>query len=129
MRSPAVDNFLFSLPDSQREQIEAIRDLVIQLVPKALEQLKWNCPFYSLNGLLCYINFDKKKRKVALCFVEGFQLEDRYDLLDKSKSQIAKLYLDTNDLNKKIIRYYLRQAIEINKLKHKNFLNIKKRRI
>lgn len=128
MRSPAVDNYLFDLPEAQRQAIELIRDVILQLIPKAEEQLKWNCPFYLLHGLLCYINFDRQKKKVALCFVEGFQLEDEYGLLDRRKKQIAKLYVDTNALNKKIINYYLKQAIAINKVKHKNFLNIQKRK-
>ena len=127
MRSPAVDNYLFGLPEPQRQTMEAIRALIIQVLPTVEEHLKWNCPFYSLHGLLCYLNFDRKAKQVALCFVEGFQLEDTYGLLDKDKKQIAKLYIaEDQNLNKRIIRYYLRQAVAINKGKHKNFLNIRK---
>jgi hypothetical protein len=127
MRSPAVDNYLFGLPEPQRQTMEAIREMILQLVPTVEEHVKWNCPFYSSNGLLCYINFDRKAKQVALCFVEGFQLEDTYGLLDKDKKQIAKLYIaEDQNFNKRVIHYYLRQAVAINKGKHKNFLNIRK---
>lgn len=120
MRSPAVDNYLFGVPEPQRQIMEAVRELIVQFIPTVEEQLKWNCPFYSLNGLLCYINYDRKAKRVALCFVEGFQLEDVHGLLDKDKKQIAKLYIaDDQNLNKRVIHYYLRQAVAINNTKHK----------
>ncbi|HMQ00332.1 MAG TPA: DUF1801 domain-containing protein [Cyclobacteriaceae bacterium] len=127
MRSAAVDNFLYDMKEPYRSVMGALREIIFEKVKGVEEQLKWNCPFYSYKGLLCYINFDKKARKVALCFVEGFILEDNYGLLTRETKNIAKLFVDENkNLNVREINYYLKQAIKINKTKSKNFLNIRK---
>jgi hypothetical protein len=127
MRSAAVDNFLFDKPEVQQEVMLAIRDLIFALVKDVNEQLKWNCPFYSKDGMLCYINYDRSLRCVVLAFVEGFLLEDKYKALVAGTKNIRKLPVATVDsIDEKQIAYYLKQALKINKGKDKNFLAIEK---
>ncbi|MBX2964044.1 MAG: DUF1801 domain-containing protein [Cyclobacteriaceae bacterium] len=129
LRSAAVDDFLNQVKEPHRTTMEALRDIVFQLVSGVEEQLKWNCPFYSRHGLLCYINLEKKTSKVALCFVEGFLLDDKHGLLSTGTKQIRKLYIpDHEDINLRVVRYYLNQAIKINQGKEKNFMNVHKSR-
>jgi hypothetical protein len=126
-RSPAVDNFLFDKPDDIRLLMEILRDIIFAAVKDVEEQMKWSCPFYSKNGFLCYLNFEKKSKKVVLSFVEGFALEDKYGLLNTDTSNVRKLYIDSPEtINERVIRYYLKQALAINKTKTKNFMNIGK---
>jgi hypothetical protein len=126
-RSAAVDNFLFDKPDDIRLVMEILRDIVFTAVKDVEEQMKWRCPFYSKNGFLCYLNFEKKSKKVVLSFVEGFALEDKYGALSNDTLNVRKLYINSPEaINERMIRYYLKQAVAINKTKTKNFMNIGK---
>ena len=129
VRSPAVDNYLFDLPENHRLLAEVLREIIFSHVKGVDEQLKWGCPFYSKDGLLCYINVDRQLRKVVLAFVEGFLLEDKYQAFARGTKNIRKLPIGAIDaINEKQIVYYLRQAVRINQSKNKNFLNISKKR-
>jgi hypothetical protein len=129
MRSPAVDNFLFDLPDHQRVIMEALRDLIFAQVKGVQEQLKWNCPFYSKAGLLCYLNYDRQLKNVVLAFVEGFLIEDKYEALQRGTKNIRKWVVPSLEaLDEKQMAYYLRQAVRINQSKTRNFLAIRKKR-
>ncbi|MFM8911994.1 MAG: DUF1801 domain-containing protein, partial [Flammeovirgaceae bacterium] len=67
--SPAVDNYIFDKPEEVKLTLEILRDIIFETVKDATEQMKWGCPFYSNNRLLCYLNFEKKTRKVVLGLV------------------------------------------------------------
>jgi hypothetical protein len=129
MRSPAVDNFLFDMPEDRRLTIEVLREVIFAYVKGVQEQMKWGCPFYSKDGMLCYINFDRKLKKVVLALVEGFMMEDKYGLLTGDTQNIKKLIVHSAEaINEKQIAYYLKQGVQINKTKTKNFMSIQKKR-
>jgi hypothetical protein len=129
MRSPAVDNFLFDQPNTIRTVMEILRDILFHHVPDLHEQLKWNCPFYTKNGMLCYLNFDRKEKCVVIAFVEGFLLQDKYKALLSGTKNIRKLKIESvESINEVQLKYYLKQALKINSTKTKNFLAIEKRK-
>ncbi|MCU0383849.1 MAG: DUF1801 domain-containing protein [Cyclobacteriaceae bacterium] len=128
MRSPAVDNYLFDLPENTRLTIEILRDIIFDVIPEAHESIKWRIPFYEFQGLLCYLNYEKKSKQVCIGFVEGVLLKDEKGVLSKDTQNVRKLYVpDIEKLNLKMLKSFLRQAIEINKKKQKNFVTIKKK--
>jgi hypothetical protein len=129
MRSPSVDNFLFDMPEDRRLAIEVLREIIFTQVKGVQEQMKWGCPFYSKDGMLCYINYDRKLKKVVLALVEGFMIEDKYGLLTGDTQNIKKLIISSAEaINEKQVAYYLKQGVLINKTKIKNFMSIKKKR-
>jgi hypothetical protein len=128
MRSPAVDRYIYEFDDDSRIVMEVLRELIFHNVPDVEESIKWHIPCYSWKGLLCYINKEKKSKKVVLGFIEGVCLKDNYGILNTDTSQIRKLLFKTlDDLNEDIIADFLKQATEINRTKKKNFLKIKER--
>ncbi len=71
--------------------------------------------------MFCYLTFDKKIKTVALGFVLGYKLEDKYGLLSTDRKQIRKLHFKTvDDIDEEKLRYYFEQAIYHQKLKKKN---------
>jgi hypothetical protein len=126
MKSAAVDNFLFEKPENIRLTLEILRDIIFAAVKGVKEEFKWKCPFYSKDGFLCYLNVEKKTKKVVISFVEGHAFEDKYGVLNKDTTNVRKLYIDSAEMiNERMVRYYLKQAIQFNKTKPKNFTNIK----
>ncbi|MFM8739420.1 MAG: DUF1801 domain-containing protein [Cytophagales bacterium] len=129
MHSPAVDNYLFDKPEPVKLTLEVLREIIFEMVSDVEEQIKWGIPFYSKNGLLCYLNFEKKTQKVVLGLVEGNSITDKYNLFSHDTQQIKKIYFTSVDalpVNK--VKYYLAQAVKINRTKEKNFINIRKKR-
>lgn len=61
MRSPAVDNYLFDLPEDIRITFEVLRDIIFDTMNDVEVSVKSNYLFYSKNGLLCYLAFNKKE--------------------------------------------------------------------
>ena len=128
MRSPAVDNFLFDKPEHIRIIFEVLRDIIFDTVKDVEESVKWNYPFYSKNGLLCYLSFNKKEKKVALGFIEGCAMEDKYRVLNHDTMNIKKLFIDNVEaIDIKMIQYFLKQGVKINQTKTKNFVGIPKK--
>ncbi len=129
MRSPAVDRYIFELKENEQLVFEILRDFIFNKITDVEECIKWNCPFYSYHGLLCYINYDKKSRKVVLGFIEGFLIEDEFKLFSEDTKQIKKIFFaNADDLDEEILHYYLDEAIAINKAKTRNFLLNRKRK-
>ncbi len=128
MRSAAVDNFLFDKPEHIRITFEVLRDIIFDTVKDVEESVKWSYPFYSKNGLLCYLAFNKKEKKVALGFIEGCAMEDKYHVLNHDTMNIKKLFIDDVDaIDIKMIQYFLKQGMAINQTKTKNFVALHKK--
>ena len=128
IRSSAVDRYIYEFDEDSRMVMEVLRELIFHHVADVVESIKWHIPCYSWKGLLCYINKEKKSKKVLLGFIEGVCLHDNYGILNTDTSQIKKLLFKTlNDVNEEIIADFLTQAIEINRTKKRKFLKTAKR--
>ncbi|MBL8159259.1 DUF1801 domain-containing protein [Candidatus Saccharibacteria bacterium] len=45
-----VEEFLSDLDAGKRQQVEALRDLILKTEPTLVEHIKWNAPSYVLDG-------------------------------------------------------------------------------
>lgn len=45
-----IDDYLTALPPERREQVDALRALVGEAVPGAVEVVKWNAPTFTVDG-------------------------------------------------------------------------------
>jgi hypothetical protein len=45
-----LEEFLNDLDDNKRQQVDALRELILQVEPKLEEHIKWNAPSYVLGG-------------------------------------------------------------------------------
>jgi hypothetical protein len=119
-KSPSADRYVQSLATGDALIIEVLRDFVLNSNESIREEFKFNCPFYTYHGLLCYLNFEKKTKSVIMGFVSGFNFKDKYKLLSNDTKQVRKLYFrNIDDLNEDVLNYYLMQAIRINETKKK----------
>ncbi|NER40369.1 DUF1801 domain-containing protein [Bacillus megaterium NBRC 15308 = ATCC 14581] len=41
------------VPDNRKHDLTQLRNLIIQIVPNAIESIKYGMPYYELNGSLC----------------------------------------------------------------------------
>jgi hypothetical protein len=112
-----VDQFVNAkVPPEFRPVVAAIRDLVRECAPKAREEFSYGMPVYKLKSLFAWINPPKKD--VTFSFTRGNQIEDRYDLLGgtaKAGTRHVKMK-NLGDLNKAALKYYIRQAVKLDRL-------------
>lgn len=116
-RNSSADRYIYDLSEENIIIMEILRDEILNAHLEIEEVFKYNCPFYEFKGWFCYLSFEKKTKCVVLGFVDGFRMIDKYNLLSNDTKQIRKLYFSSLEkINKKQLKYYLDQAIEIRKL-------------
>ncbi len=77
--SPAVDNYILDAAPEWQPILSELRYMILQLTPAIEESIKWKVPFYSYNGLLCYLNV--RKKEVDIGFYHGAKLPNANGLL------------------------------------------------
>jgi len=116
MKKPiSVDAFFDELPIEIAVQFSQVRAIIRRLIPKAIEEIKYNVPFYISNGLFIYFSFHKKKNYV-LGFCQGNLLQGEYQILkaDNKQTYIRHWIPDgDNELNLNLISAYNMEAAEI----------------
>ena len=113
---PSADRFTFDLSPKDRVIVDVLRDYILGLNEEIVETFKCQCPFYMFKGMFCYITFDKKNKIVALGFVKGYKLEDKFNILSTDRKQIRKLHFRTvEDIDENKLKYYFKQAVVLQK--------------
>ena len=82
--------------------------------PDAKEEISYGIPSWKLQRIIAVIS--PTKRDITFSFSRGAQFEDKYGLLrgvGKSSKHVKIKNLD--GVNKEALRYYIRQALELNK--------------
>ena len=109
MRSQEVDEYLEGLEPNRREALSELRALVLDMVPDAIETMKYRMPTYEYQGgVLCA--FASQKRYMSLYMDTGFVEENRADMdgLRVGKSCIRFRRLDKLPLE--TVRTMLRET-------------------
>jgi hypothetical protein len=110
-----VDEFVETkvLPELQ-PIVAAIRALVKESAPDAQEVISYGMPVYKGNKLFAWISPNEKE--ITFSFSRGTQMEDKYDLLRGAAKGSRHLKMKTlDDVNKPALKYYIRQAIKLDK--------------
>jgi hypothetical protein len=111
-----VDAYIAGLAPAQAEIVTALRQLVREAAPEAVEAIKWAQPVYSVNGPVCYIK--AFKQHVNFGFWRGAELPDPHSLLETSGSKMAHVRLTAvGDLRKKAFQDFIRAAVRLNQTK------------
>jgi hypothetical protein len=108
-----VDEFVEQkvLPE-YRDIVAELRKLMRECAPDAKELISYGIPVYRRKRSLAVISPTKKG--ITFAFSRGADFEDGYGLLEGvgkvSKNVRMK---DLKDVNKKALRYYIKQALEL----------------
>ena len=111
-----VDEFVEAKVAPQfRPVVAAIRGLMKECAPDAEEVISYGMPVYKGKTLFAWINPPKKD--VTLSFTRGDKLEDKYNLLRgdaKGGARHVKMK-NLEDVNKPALKYYIKQAVSLDK--------------
>lgn len=118
-----LDQFLDYLPEDQKEMVDLLRPIFIEALPGCKEKLSFNVPFYGRNKNISYIwpgavPWGKKRPPgVSIGFIQGYLLPDEEEYLDKGNRKFVrtKTFLQPNDIDEEILRFFLSEALEIDR--------------
>ena len=112
-----VDEFVeMKVQPELRPIVTAVRSLFTESAPKAQEVIGYGMPVYKGKKIFAWISPSKKE--VTVGFSRGSQLDDKYDLLrgvNKGGSKHVRVK-SLAELNKPALKYYIKKAVNIDKL-------------
>lgn len=115
-RSVAVDHLLEGWTEQQKIITNVVRGIILDASPTIVESVKFNIPFYVMNGLLFYIS-PQKKGGVLLAFCQGRLMNDAEQVfVGHDRKEVRHIALnELNEAKFKTINRYVFEAIAINR--------------
>jgi hypothetical protein len=96
-----------------REIVAELRALMRKDAPKATESIYYGLPMYTDGRPVAWIS--PSKTGIKLTFQRGGYFEDKYGLLKNPSKHSKSVTMKTvKDVNKAALRYYIKQAVELN---------------
>jgi len=85
-----------------------------EVAPEASEGISYGIPAWRVRRIIAVIS--PTKRDITFSFSRGAQFEDKYGLLrGVGKSSKHAKIKNLDGVNKEALRYYIRQALELDK--------------
>lgn len=82
MQDGAVDDYIARQPDAWQPLLQAARTLVLRCGGEAItESIKYGVPFYSYQGVLCYLSPGKQYGGIYIGFTQGSRMSNAHGLL------------------------------------------------
>lgn len=119
MKFLSIDHFLESIPEVYSNQFLQARLIIKRLVPKAIEGIKYNTPFYTMNGLFIYFSYSAKA-EARIGFCQGNEMTDEAPKLSADENQVYIRHWKlskTEPLEVDLLAAYIMAAAEIQMLK------------
>ena len=121
-----VDELLEFLPESERELVEFLRELVYSVEPQIKEKLSFSVPFFSLRKTICliwpasvYWGSKKTFDGVQFGFTYGVLLDDhwKYFAVGNRKQMTVRVFQKSSDVNTHIVKQLLINAVELDSIR------------
>ena len=109
-RNTEVSDYIEKAPDSLKELMEKLRNLIHDSVPGTIEQLKWKQPVFKKDKDFCYLKYSKEH--VTFGFINASLLKDPDSLLQGSGNTMRHVKIkSTKDINEKLFRSWLNSLV------------------
>jgi len=92
-----VDHYILEQELIYQELLSSLRNFILNLAPQVQETIKWQIPFFSYYGLLCYLNVKAKEKKIYLGFYKGIELSNAQALLVGEGKQVKHVIFNPED--------------------------------
>ena len=100
-RNPRVDAFLHKKKHPLTEEIQMVREIIINTDDRIQEDIKWQAPTFIYKGNMASIYMNARKF-VRLQFQKGVVFEDRTGLLEVEVNETrVAMFMDADDIIKK----------------------------
>lgn len=108
-----VQAYIEAMPGWKREVGRSLDDLIVRTVPDVRKAVRWNSPFYGIEGNGWFLSFHCFTRYVKVTWLNGSSL----DPLPPGQSKHERVrYLDIHEdeeLDDELMASWIRQAAEL----------------
>lgn len=132
----SVDELLDFLPADELKITEALRKIVFDCIPDAVEKLSFNVPFYKRRTMICFIwpgsvSWGSVTQKgVRFGFQNGNLLNDESNYLEKGnrKQVYWRDYHSINEIDADLLKSYIYEAVMIDTTRPTKVFTSKRKR-
>jgi hypothetical protein len=114
-KTAQVSQFIEKLDNPLKKEMNAVREIILNVSPKISEDIKWSAPNFVYKGNIATFN-PRAKKFVNLTFHKGALIQDKTGLLegDKPEARVAR-FNDMDDVLKKkgALETVIKQWIEL----------------
>jgi hypothetical protein len=115
-RGMTVDAYVVGMQDWRGDTVSALRQLIREAAPDAVESIKWGQPVYEVNGPFAHIK--AFKNHVNFGFWRGAELTDPKGILKGTGSRMRHVELRSpEDIDTATLQAMVRTAVEMNRIK------------
>jgi hypothetical protein len=108
-----VQAYIAAIPGWKRDAARRLDALIVRAVPKVRKAVKWNSPFYGIEGKGWFLSFHCFNKYLKVGFFNGRSLKP----LPPGESKDKKMrYLDLHEdekLDQKLVASWVRQASKL----------------
>ncbi len=107
-----VDEYLKKkISPDQRATVATVRRLMREAAPAAKETIAYGTLGWKIQGIIAVIN--PTKNYLAVAFLRVAEFEDKYGILEGIGRRQKLLKVSYNDIHTTALRYYIRQAVQL----------------
>ena len=112
-----VTAFLDKLDNPLKDEMKAVREIILKASPKMTEDIKWGAPSFAYKGNMATFN-PRAKKFVNLTFHTGAFIKDTTGLLegDKKEARVARF----NDMEDVISKKAALEAVVLKWIEHRD---------
>ena len=106
-----VQAYIKATPGWKRDVARELDDLVVRTVPKVKKAVKWNSPFYGIEGRGWFMAFHVFDRAIKVTFFKGTSLVPPPPGGKAKEARWIDVHED--DLDEKLLAKWIRQAAKL----------------
>ena len=109
----AVQAFIAAMPAWKRDVGQRLDKLIVRTVPSVRKAVRWNTPFYGVEGRGWFLGFHCVTKYVKVAFFRGASLHPMPPVESKQKD-VRYFHIHENEkLDEKLVASWIRQASEL----------------
>lgn len=108
-----VQDYIAAMPGWKRDVGRRLDALIVRTVPNVRKAVRWNSPFYGIEGQGWFLGIHCLTKYVKVAFFRGMSLRPLPPVESKQK-EVRYLHIHEGDqLNEKLVASWIRQASEL----------------
>ena len=84
--------YIANMPEWKRDVGRALDDLIVRTVPKVQKAVRWNSPFYGVEGQGWFISYHVFARYVKVTFLKGKSLDPMPPIDSKDRTPLHHIF-------------------------------------
>ena len=107
-----VQMYIANMPEWKREVGRQLDDLIVRTVPNVRKAVRWNSPFYGVDGQGWFISYHVFARYVKVTFLKGKSL-DPLPPIDSKDPDARYYHIFEDGMDKAQMEEWVRQAAAV----------------